>query len=122
MEFGDVERGDVKAGRFDARACVCGNDCGENNCVGESQGVGGVWFLGIDVDPFGNRRTRRRIKPFAIGEESTAAEEGDGGLEMQAAGYRDGDDFVVVRSEDGGELADAFGIASLGEADETACG
>jgi hypothetical protein len=37
---------------------------------------------------------------------------------MQAAGHRDADDFVIVWGEDGGELANAFGIAAFGEADE----
>ncbi len=47
-----------------------------------------------------------------------AAEVSDGGLQVQAAGNRNGDDFVIMRSEDGGKLADAFGVTSLGEADE----
>ena len=37
---------------------------------------------------------------------------------MQAAGDGHGDDFVPVRSEDGGELANAFGVAAPSEADE----
>src|SRR6267154_965424 len=43
---------------------------------------------------------------------------GDGGLQMKTAGDGDGDDFVMVRSEDGGKLADAFGVAARSEADE----
>lgn len=37
---------------------------------------------------------------------------------MQASGHGGRDDFIVVRREDGGELADAFGVAALGETDE----
>ncbi len=37
---------------------------------------------------------------------------------MKASGYRYGDDLVIVRLEDSSELADAFGIATLAEADE----
>jgi len=37
---------------------------------------------------------------------------------MQAAGYGDGDDVVLVRGEDRGKLADAFGVAAFREADE----
>lgn len=47
-----------------------------------------------------------------------ATETGDGGLEMQAACDGDGDDFVVVRSEDVGQLAYAIGVTAFGEADE----
>ena len=36
---------------------------------------------------------------------------------MEATGHRNGDDFVVVRREDGGELADAFGVGARGLAD-----
>ena len=46
-----------------------------------------------------------------------AAEMGDGGFQVEAAGDGDGDDFVIVRGEDGGELADAFGVGARGEAD-----
>src|SRR6516162_24829 len=37
---------------------------------------------------------------------------------MQAAAHRDGDDFMPARLNDVRELADAFGIAALREADE----
>src|SRR2546427_6078948 len=43
---------------------------------------------------------------------------GDGGFQMKTAGDRNGDDFVIVRSEDGGKLADAFGVAALGKPDK----
>src|SRR5260370_26977459 len=42
----------------------------------------------------------------------------DGRFQMQAASEGNGDDFIVVRGKNGGKLADAFGIAALGEADE----
>src|SRR5437660_11863152 len=37
---------------------------------------------------------------------------------MQAASDGDGDDFIVVRRKNGGKLADAFGVAALGEPDK----
>ena len=43
---------------------------------------------------------------------------GDGGFQMQAASDKDGDDFIVVRRKNGGKLADAFGVAALGETDK----
>src|SRR6266403_2260604 len=43
---------------------------------------------------------------------------GDGGFQMKTAGDGNGDDFVMVRSEDGGKLAEAFGVAACGKADE----
>src|SRR5260370_33350347 len=42
----------------------------------------------------------------------------DGRFQMQAAGDGNGDDLVAVRGENGGKLADAFGVAAPGEADE----
>src|SRR5260370_28759617 len=42
----------------------------------------------------------------------------DGRFQMQAAGDGNGDDLVAVRGENGGKLADAFGVAAAGEADE----
>src|SRR2546429_7000678 len=37
---------------------------------------------------------------------------------MQAASDKDGDDFIVVRRKYSGKLADAFGVAALGETDK----
>src|SRR5258708_23274767 len=61
---------------------------------------------------------RSGVKPGAVGKECVAAEMGDGGFQMKTAGNGNGDDFVMVRSEDGRELADAFGVAACSEADE----
>lgn len=116
LKFGDVERRDVEAGGFDAGTSF-GEGCGENDCVSEGQGIGGGGFGRIDVDPIVGGKGCW-IEPGTVGEERVSAEEGDGGLEVEAAGDGDGDNFVMVRSEDGGELANAFGIATLGEADE----
>ncbi len=41
---------------------------------------------------------------------------------MKTAGDGNGDDFVMVRSEDGGKLAEAFGVAACSEADEELAG
>ena len=116
LEFGDIEWSDVETGGFDADT-RSREGSGKNDCVSESQGVGGVWFGGVDVNPVVGGKGRG-VEPGAVGEERIAAEEGDGGLEVQTAGHGDGDDFVSVRREDGGELADAFGVAALREADE----
>jgi len=74
-------------------------------------------FAGVDVNPVVGGKGCW-IEPRAVGEERIASEEGDRGLEMQAAGHRDGDDFVIVPFEDGGELADAIGIAALRDTDK----
>src|SRR5713226_447257 len=37
---------------------------------------------------------------------------------MEAAGDGNGDDFIIVRRENGGELADAFRVAALRETDK----
>src|SRR5882672_6229254 len=71
----------------------------------------------IDVNPVVGGK-RRGVKPGAIGKERVAADVGDGRFEMQAAGDGHGDDFVIVRSEDGSELAKPLGIAAPGEADK----
>src|SRR5258708_29061840 len=61
---------------------------------------------------------RSCVKPGAVGKECVGVEMGDGGFQMKTAGNGNGDDFVMVRSEDGGKLADAFGVAACSEADE----
>ena len=60
-------------------------------------------FGRVDVDPFEGGE-RRRFEPRTVGKERVAAEVGDRGFEMQAAGDGNGDDFVIVGREDGGEL------------------
>ncbi len=116
LEFGDVEWRDVEATRFDAGAGA-GERCGENDSAGEGQGVGGMRLGGINVDPV-LAGERRGVKPGAVGEERVAAKRRDGGFEMQTAGDANGADFIVVWRKDGGKLADAFGVAAPGEADE----
>lgn len=116
LEFGDIDGRDVKAAGFDARAGAREGGW-ENDGVAEGEGVGSVWLGGIDVDPVVAREWGA-VKPGAIGEERVAADVGDGRFEMQAAGGGHGDDFVLVRSEDGSELANAFGVAAPGEADK----
>ena len=116
MEFGDVEWRDVEAARFDAGTCVR-ERCRENDRVREGQGIGGMGLGGINVNPF-LAGERRGVKPCAVREERVAAEMGDGRFQMKAAGNGNGDDFIFVRSKNGGELADAFGVAAPGEADK----
>ena len=116
MQFGDVQRGDVEATRFDERAGTW-EGSGKNDGACECQSIGGVRLIRIDIDP-SMAGERSGVKPGAIGEERVAAEMGDGGLQMKRAGDGNGDDFVMVRSEDGGKLADAFGVAAPGKADK----
>src|SRR5882672_8835326 len=115
LEFGDVEGRDVKAAGFDTGSGAR-EGSRENDGAAEGEGIGGVGLGGIDVDPVVAGEWRG-VKPGAIHEQRVAADVGDGGLEMEAAGYGDGDDFVVVRSKDGSELAKAPGVAPFGETD-----
>lgn len=116
LEFGDVEWRDPKATGFDT--CAGAREgSGENDRAAEGQCIAGVGLSGIDVDPVVGGK-RGDIKPGAIREKRVATDVGDGGLEVQAAGYGDGDDFVLVRSEDGSELAKALGVAAPGESDK----
>ena len=91
--------------------------CRENDGVSESKGVGRVRLGGINVDPLVAGEWSG-VKPGAVGKEGVAAEMRDGGFEMKAAGDGSGDDFIVVLRKNAGELADAFGVAALSEADE----
>ena len=116
LEFGNVDGCDVEALSFEAGTCAQ-EGSGENDGAAEGEGVGSVWLGGIDVDPVVGSK-RRAVKPGAIGKKRVATDVGNGGFEMQAAGDGYGDDFVIVRSEDGGELAKALGIAAPGEADK----
>ena len=106
----------MEATRFDAGTC---SRKGRRKDYGfaESQCVGGVRFRGIYVDPV-EARKGRGVEPGAVGEERVAAEIRDGGFQMQATGDGNGDDLVIVRGENGGELADTFGVAAFSEADE----
>ena len=90
---------------------------GENDGAAKGEGIGGVGLSWIDVDPFVGGE-RRGIKPGAISEKCVAADVGDGRFEMQATGNGHGDDFVLVRSKDGSELANALGVAAPSETDE----
>ena len=116
LEFGNVDGCDLEALSFETGTCAW-KGSRENDGAAEGQGVGSVRLGGMDVDPVVGGK-RRDIKPGAIGKERVAADVGDSRLEMQAAGDGDGDDFVIVRSEDGSELAKALGVAAFGEADK----
>ena len=116
LEFGNVEWRDVKAMGFDTCARMR-EGSGENDGAAESESISGVGLSGIDVDPVVGGK-RGGVKPGAIGEKRVATDVGDGGLEVEAAGYGHGDDFVLVRNEDGSELAKALGVAAPGEADK----
>src|SRR6202040_3709939 len=68
LEFGDVERSEVESCRLDTGAGA-GEGCGENNGVCKSQGVCGVGFGGVNVDPF-EPGERFCIEPSTVGEQS----------------------------------------------------
>src|SRR5437660_1033887 len=76
--------------------------------------VGGMRFRGIHVNPV-VARERHSIEPGAVGEQGVVAKKGYRGFEVQAAGHRDGDNFVAVGLDDLRELADAFRVAAFGE-------
>jgi len=71
LEFGDVQRCDMEATRFDACAGAW-EGSGKNDGACECQGVGGVRLRGIDIDPF-MARERSGVKPGAVGKERVAA-------------------------------------------------
>jgi len=106
----------VEATGFDAGACAR-ERCRENDRVREGQGIGCMRLGGIDVDPF-MAGERRGAKPCTARQQRVAAEMRDGRFQMKAAGDGNGDDFIVVRSKNGGKLADAFGVAAPGKADK----
>ena len=116
MEFGDVEGSDAEAVRFDA-GVRARERCGEDDRAAKGQRVGGVRLGGIDVDT-AVFSERSGIEPGAVRENRIAAEAGNGGFQMKAASDGNDDDFVGVRSKNGRELADAFGVAALREADK----
>ena len=106
----------MKTARLEARASAWKRS-GENNGAAESEGFGGVRLFGGDVDPVVGSE-RRGIDPGAVGEECVAADAGDRGLEMEAAGDANRDDFIAKRLENCAELADSFGVGAAGEAGE----
>lgn len=65
LEFGDVERADVETLGFDAGASATERR-GKNDCISEGQGIGGLRFGGIDVDPL-VAGEGRWIEPGAVG-------------------------------------------------------
>ena len=101
---------------FDAGACAWERSW-KNNGAGESQGIGSVRLGGINVDPI-MAGERCSVKPCAVCKERITAEMRNRGFQMQAAGDGNADDLIVVRGANGGELADAFGVAALGETDK----
>jgi hypothetical protein len=100
LQLGDVEGGYAEAGGFDAGAGVREGG-GEDYSVAEGQGVGGVGFVGGNIEPE-IPGERSGVEPGTIGEEDVAAEVGDGGFQVEAAGDGNDDDFVIVRREEGG--------------------
>ena len=116
LEFGDVNWRDVETLSFETGTCAR-EGSRENDGAAEGECIRGVGLSGIDVDPVVGGK-RPGVKPSAIGKERAAAEVGDGGLEVQAAGYGDSNDFVLMRSEDGRQLAEAQGIAAPRKSDK----
>src|SRR6266487_4607508 len=102
--------------RFDANARAR-ERCGEDDRAAKGQRVGGVGLGGIDVDTF-IFSERSGVEPGAVREKRIAAEAGNGGFQMKAASDGNDDDVVAAWSKNGRELADAFGVAALREADK----
>ena len=126
LEFGDVERRNVKAKSLDA--CACARERSrENNGAGEGQGIGSMRLFRIHVDPFEPCKWFR-VEPGTIGEQESKsgsrtrrllpANVSNRRFQMKAAGDGNGDDFIVVRRKNGAELANAFGVAAPRKADE----
>ena len=65
LEFRDVERGDVETLGFDAGASARERR-GKNDRISQGQGIGGVRFGGVDVDPV-VAGEGRWIEPGAVG-------------------------------------------------------
>src|ERR1700687_2871269 len=116
LEFGDIDGSDVEATRFDTGACAR-ERCRENDRVREGQGIGRMRLGRVGGDPF-MAGERCVVKPCTVRKERVAAEIRNGGFQMKAAGDGNGDDFVVLRRKNGGQLADAFRVAAPGEADK----
>ena len=115
LEFGDVNGRDVKTLIFETGTGTR-EGSGENDGTAEGKCIGGVGLGGIDLDPVVGGK-RGGVKPGAISEKRVATDVGDGGLEVEAAGDGDGNDFVLVWSEGGSKLAKALGVAAFGETD-----
>jgi hypothetical protein len=105
----------VETGGLDAGAGF-GEGSRENHGVSDGQCIGGVSFGRVDVDPLKGGE-RSRVEPPAIGEQRIAPYIGYGGFEVETAGDRHGHYLILIRREDGGQLADAFGIGARGLAD-----
>ena len=116
LEFGDVQRCDVEATRLKTGA-RSREGSGENDGAFKREGVGGVRLGRIDVYPL-MASEGVGIEPGAVGKEVISAEIRDRRFEMKTAGDGNGDYFIVVRRKNCGELADTFGVAAPGEADE----
>jgi hypothetical protein len=106
----------VEAVGFDAGACAR-EGRRENDRIAKSQRIGSMRFGRIDVDPL-MASEGRGVKPSTVSKQRVVAEMGNGRFQVQASGNGNGDDFVVVRSEDGRELPDTLGVAPPGEADK----
>ena len=116
MQFRNVKWRSKEAPRFDPRMCARERS-GEDHLAAESQRVGSVRLRWVDVYPIVVSKWRG-IKPRPVREQRVASKIGDGRFEMQAASHRNRDDFVAERLQNLGELAYAFGVAPLGEANK----
>jgi len=116
LEFGDVQRGDVEASRFDVGASA-GKRGGKNDGFAEGESVCGMRFGGVDINPF-ERGKRRRIEPGAIGEQRVASKMGDSGFQVKASGDGNADHIVFKWRQDRRKLTNALRVGTLGEADE----
>src|SRR6266404_3140633 len=111
LKFGDIERRDVKATRFQAGARPR-EGRRENHRLANRQRVRRVRLLGRDIDPF-ETGERLRVKPSSIRQQRGASDVSNGGFQMQAARHRNADHYVAVWPEDGCKLPNALGIRAV---------
>ena len=112
LEFGDVDGRDMEAGGFQPGASL-GERSGEDDRVRESQRIGCLGLFRSDTDPIVTGK-RTGVEPGAVGEQCITAYIGDRGFQVQAAGYRDPDDFVLVRLQNSCKLPETFGVGASG--------
>lgn len=101
---------------FNAGACAR-EGCRKNDRASESQRVSRMGLGRINVDPLESGEGRG-VKPRTVSEENVTAKISHGRFQMQAAGDRHSHDFIMMRREDGSQLANAFGIGAASEPNE----
>jgi len=92
LQLGNVQRLDRESLGFDSGARLR-KRCGENDGFANSQRIPRVWLRSIHIYPL-KLFEAFPSKPSAVAEERIPTEIGDGGLKVQATGYRHSRQFV----------------------------